>query len=80
MSYLLGNSVDYDTGPYLVRINAGETSVLLSIPINDDDILEGNEEFYLSFNLSLLPNHVNVTNPEQATVIIMDNDGKYIRN
>ena len=78
MSYLLGDSLDYGTGPYLVRINAGETSVLLSIPINDDDILEGNEEFHLSFNLSMLPSRVNVTNPEQATVIIMDDDGKYI--
>ena len=77
--YSIGNGVDYESGPYSVSISAGETtSVPLSIPINDDDILEGNEEFHLSFNLSLLPNYVNVTNPKNATVIIMDDDGKYI--
>ena len=78
--YPIGNSVDYSSGPYSVRINAGDTKVLFSILINDDDILEGNEEFHLSFNLSLLLSRVIVTNPKQATVIIMDDDGKCIIN
>jgi len=80
LHYPIGNSVDYSSGPYPVRINAGDTNVLYSIPINDDDILEGNEEFHLSFNLSLLLSRVIVTNPKQATVIIMDDDGKCIIN
>ena len=46
-----------------------------AVPITDDDVLEGNENFNLTINISSLPNRV-VTNPHQATVKIVDNDGK----
>ena len=52
------------------------TSVPFNIPITDDDILEGNENFTLTINPSSLPNSVFVGNPGQATVTIVDDDGE----
>ena len=39
-------------------------------------ILEGNENFMLTINPSLLPTGVTVGNPGQATVTIVDDDCK----
>ena len=55
------------------------TSVPFNIPINDDNILEGLEDFILTINPSSLPTGVSVGNPGQATVTIVDNDRKLIR-
>ena len=54
------------------------TSVPFDIPINDDDILEGDEDFMLTINPSSVPTGVTVGNPDQATVTIMDDDGKFV--
>ena len=67
--------MDYTSGPYSVTFPAGVMSVPLSISINDDNILEDNENFTLTINSSL-PTGVMVGNPGQATVTIVDNDGK----
>ena len=74
--YVTGGGVDYESGPYTVVIPAGETRFPFAVPITDDDVLEGNENFNLTINASSLPNCVIVTNPYQATVTIVDNDGK----
>ena len=50
------------------------TRAPFNVAIKEDNILEGNESFILTINPSL-PNKVNVTNPDQATVTIVDNDG-----
>ena len=55
---------------------AGETRVPFNIPITDDDILEGNENFLLTIESSSLPSGVTVGNPGQATVTIVDDDRK----
>ena len=68
--------MDYGSGPYTVTFPAGVTSVPFDIPINDDDILEGDEDFMLTINPSSVPTGVNVGNPDQATVTIMDDDRK----
>ena len=53
------------------------TSVPFDIPINDDDILEGNEDFRLTIDPnSLPPTGVTVGSPDQATVTIVDDDRK----
>ena len=53
------------------------TSVPFDIPINDDDIYEGNENFRLTIDQnSLPPTSVTVGNPGQAIVTIIDNDCK----
>ena len=66
--------MDYTSGPYTVTFLAGQTTVPFNIPINDDDILEGNANFMLTVSSSSLPDGVTHGTPSQATVIIMDND------
>ena len=65
--------MDYDSGPYTVTFLAGQTTATFNVPINDDNVLEGNENFMLTID-SPLPNGVAHGTPSQATVIIMDND------
>ena len=67
--------MDY-TLPYSVTFPAGVTSVPLNIPINDDNILECNEQVMLAIDPLSLPSCVTVGNPDQVTVIIVDNDSK----
>ena len=52
------------------------TRVQFDVPINDDDIFEGNEDFTLTINSSSLPDDVTRGNPGSATVTIVDNDRK----
>ena len=68
--------MDYVSGPYTVTFPAGVTSVLFDIPINDDDVFEGNENFTITIDPSSLPTDVSVGNPGQATVTIVDDDRK----
>ena len=73
---MTGGGVDYESGPYRVIIPAGQLSVQFDISIKDDNILEGDENFDLTINATSLPDYVVVTGPNQATVTILDNDGK----
>ena len=73
---LTGND-DYGPGPYTVRIPAGTTVVPFDIPIVDDNILEGNEDFDIIIVPGSLPDDVSVGNPGRATVNIIDDDRKY---
>ena len=68
--------MDYTSGPYTVTFPAGQTNATFNVPINDDNILEGNENFMLTINSSLLPDDVLLGDPNQATVTIMDDDHK----
>jgi len=52
------------------------TSVTFDVPINDDSIFEGNENFMLTIDQSSLPTNVNPGDPGEATVTIVDNDRK----
>ena len=52
------------------------TSVLFDVTINDDNILENEENFGLSIDLSSLPSNTISGSPDQTTVTINDNDGK----
>ena len=72
---MTGGGVDYGSGPFTVIIPAGDISVPFDVPIINDNVLEANESFNLTINSSSLPNRVTVTNPYQATVTIVDNDG-----
>ena len=73
---LTGGGVDYDSGPYTVIIPAGERNTSLSIPINDDNIFEHNENFGLTVNVSSLPTGVYIGNNNETIITIVDNDGK----
>ena len=73
---ITGGGVDYDSGPFDIRFPAGETLAIFNVSINDDDIVEGNENFNISIDPFLLPNGVSVGDPSQTTVIIVDDDCK----
>ena len=68
--------MDYTSGPYTVTFPAGQTTATFDVPINDDNILEGNETFMLTIDSSSLPDRVTRGDPGQATVTIVDNDRK----
>ena len=78
MIWFTGGGVDYNSGPYTVTFPAGVTTVSFNIPITDDNVLENNEDIQIEINVSSLPSRVFVGNPSQATVTIVDNDGKII--
>ena len=67
--------MDYTSGPYTVTFPAGQTTATFNIPITDDMILEGDENFMLTINQTL-PDGVTRGTPSEATVTIVDNDGK----
>ena len=67
--------MDYTSGPYTVTIPAGQTTATFNVPINDDMILEGDENFMLTID-ETLPDGVTRGDPSKATVTIVDNDGK----
>ena len=68
--------MDYTSGPYSVTFPANVTRVEFSISINNDTLFENNENFTLSINSSSLPTGVMVGDPGEATVTIVDDDGK----
>ena len=70
--------MDYTSGPYTVTFPAGQTNATFNIPINDDDILEGDENFMLTIISSSLPIGITHGTPCEATVTIMNDDGKYV--
>ena len=72
-----GGGVDYNSGPYSVTFPAGQTRGSFYVPINDDNIMEKNEDFTLTIMSGTLPNSVSRDGAGQATVTIIDNDGKY---
>ena len=74
--YPLGGGTDYDSRPFHVIFPAGETLAVFNVLINDDNIVEGNENFNLSINSSSLPNEVTVGNPVQVVVTIVDDDSE----
>jgi len=55
------------------------TTLLLNISINNDNVLEGNEEFIVSINNSTLPNNVVTNTSGTASVTIRDDDSKLKR-
>ena len=73
ISHDLIGDVDYNFGQYNVTFPAGATNLSLNIPINNDNLMEGNEKFCLVIH------HATVTigNPYRVTVIILDDDSKY---
>ena len=73
---LLTGGNDYNSGPYTVTFASGVTTAPFNIPITDDVIFEGNESIKFEIINSSLPSNVSVSNPDQATVIILDDDSK----
>ena len=76
--WFTGGGVDYISGPYTVTFHAGVTTALCNISITDDNLFENNEDIQIKINSSSLPDRVSVSNSGQATITIVDNDGKII--
>jgi len=72
----LTGGVDYGPGIYSVVIPAGMTMVPFDIPIFNDSILEGNEDFDIVIIQGSLPDGVTRGTPGRATVTIVDDDRK----
>ena len=73
--------VDYEPGPYSVTFLAGNTIASFYISIIDNVLFEGNKNLILTINSSLLPSHVTINDTLQTTtLLIIDDDGKYVRN
>ena len=70
--------MDYTSGPYTVTFPVGETNATFNIPINDDDIVEGDENFTLTINSSSLPDNVTRGTTGEATVTIVNDDCKWL--
>ena len=68
--------MDYDSGPYTVTFPAGQTTATFNVPITDDMILEGGEDFMLIIDETSLPTGVTRGTPGAATVTIVDDDRK----
>lgn len=68
--------VDYLSGPYNVTFAAWQFTASFVIPLLDDHIVEDNEDFTLHIDQKSLPDCVSVGNPNQAIVIIIDDDSK----
>ena len=49
---------------------------MFNVSVTDDHIFERNEIFMITIDPSSLPNNVTVGDPSEATVTIMENDGK----
>ena len=64
---------DYNPGPFSVTFPAGTTEISFNISIKDDKILEDNEDFLLKIKPSVPP----VGTIGEATVTIVDDDGKF---
>ena len=67
-------SDDYTAEPYTVTFPAGITMTSFKITLLGDDILESNEQFQLGINS--LPDRVTISDPNQTTVTIIDDDRK----
>ena len=52
------------------------TSVPFDVGINNDSMYEGNEDFNLTIIHNTLPGGVTHSNPDSATVTIVDDDRK----
>ena len=77
--YLTIGGVDYAAGPYMVTFPVNHTCVPLNIKITDNDEMENNKTFVLIINSSSLPRHVDVGNPYQTNVTILDDDGNCVK-
>ena len=73
---LLGQDVDYGSGQHNITISAGNTNVSLNIVITDDNLFEGDEEFYLMINQSLSLSRIVIGSPNRAVVKIFDDECK----
>ena len=67
---------DYNSGAYIVTFFTGMTSASLNISLINDDVLESNENFFLTINQASLPTYITVGTTDRTVVNIVDDDCK----
>ena len=74
-TFLGTEGLDYGlTGEHPVIFEVGETTAAITIPINDDPLIELNEEFYVEI-IDGGGGEIN-TGRKETKVVILNNDGK----
>ena len=78
--YLYIGNIDYNSGPYNVTFIAGMTTASLNISIIEDDVLENNENFFLTINQIYHNysgfNKITIDTTDRPIVNIVDDDCK----
>ena len=77
---LLGGKVDYDSGPYNVLINRGETEVNFDVSIINDKVYEVDELFGLVITTFGFPPGLLRSEPHAANVSIIEDDCELLLN
>ena len=73
--YIVGEGVDYNSGPHTVIFPIGSTTASFNITIKDDSVLE-DKVFNVSI-ISITNGHI-VGTPAVATVTIIDTSSKLL--
>ena len=75
---LIPSGNDFNSATQTVTIIAGTNSIMVNIPVTDDNIVEGDETFSMSLTVpsSFGPGIITGANTS-ATVTIVDTTGKY---
>jgi len=77
--YTIGD-VDFELAPYSVTFSSGIMTTSVTIPIINDDMLEGNETFIVNINIgTLFPKDVNISvgTMSSTAITIVDTTGEY---
>ena len=70
--------MDYISTPLLATFSASTTTANINVPISEDDIIETEEVFNLTFTIPLSINDMIITGTERiATGVIIDSTSKY---
>ena len=69
--------MDYVSGQYNITIPTGSTNATFNISIIDDNLFEGDEEFYLIIDQSLSLSGITIGSPYRAVVNLFDNESKF---
>ena len=77
-SHVATKGDDYEPGPFIVTIPAGETSASFNIPIVDDDLIEEIESFNVTIDLSSLSERLLLLSNCTLIVTIINDDGKLL--
>ena len=67
---------DYGSGPFQVTFPTGETRISFNVTINDDDIMEEDEDFFLIIDIESLPDGITIGRHVRTIVTIKKNDSK----
>ena len=75
--HIFAGGLDYEEGPYYVKIPSGELSAYYCIGIINDTVLENDEAFVIEINEAVLHPIVILMKPNDTNVTILDDECKY---